>query len=102
MTNDLEFKLINSFKCKRCGSTNYDKLIYTGIKTLNDKDPILLEKYVCRNCNLPFLLKDYIEDDTIMKQLKTSSMELCNTSNFVDEGVENINKENIKGDKNNV
>ena len=92
MSNDLEFKLINSFKCKRCGSTNYDKLIYTGIKTLNDKDPILLEKYVCRNCNLPFILEDYIKDDTLMKNINSSPYELMNTSKFTDEGVENINE----------
>lgn len=92
MSNDLEFKLINSFKCKRCGSTNYDKLIYTGANTLDDDDSIILEKYVCRNCNLPFILEDYIKDDTLMKNINSSPYELMNTSKFTDEGVENINE----------
>ena len=92
MSNDLEFKLINSFKCKRCDSTNYDKLIYTGANTLDDDNSIILEKYVCRNCNLPFILEDYIKDDTLMKNINSSPYELMNTSKFTDEGVENINE----------
>ena len=78
MSNDLEFKLINSFKCKRCGSTNDDKLIYTGANTLDDDDSIILE--------------DYIKDDTLMKNINSSPYELMNTSKFTDEGVENINE----------
>ena len=92
MSNDLEFKLINSFKCKRCGSTNYDKLIYTAANTLDDDNSIILEKYVCRHCNLPFILEDYIKDDTLMKNINSSPYELMNTSKFTDEGVENINE----------
>lgn len=93
MSNDLEFKLINSFKCKRCGSTNYDKLIYTGANTLDEEDSIVLEKYVCRNCDLPFLLEDYIKDDTLLQDIKSSPYELMNDSEFSDEGVENINED---------
>lgn len=93
MSNDLEFKLINSFKCKRCGSTNYDKLIYTGANTLDEEDSIVLEKYVCRNCDLPFLLEDYIKDDTLLQDIKSSPCELMNDSEFSDEGVENINED---------
>lgn len=93
MSNDLEFKLVNSFKCKRCGSTNYDKLIYTGANTLDEDDSIVLEKYVCRNCDLPFLLEDYIKDDTLLQDIKSSPYELMNNSEFSDEGVENINED---------
>lgn len=93
MSNDLEFKLINSFKCKKCGSTNYDKLIYTGANTLDEEDSIVLEKYVCRNCDLPFLLEDYIKDDTLLQDIKSSPYELMNNSEFSDEGVENINED---------
>lgn len=93
MSNDLEFKLINSFKCKRCGSTNYDKLIYTGANTLDEEDSIVLEKYVCRNCDLPFLLEDYIKDNTLLQDIKSSPYELMNDSEFSDEGVENINED---------
>ena len=71
---------------------NYDKLIYTGANTLDDDDSIILEKYVCRNCNLPFILEDYIKDDTLMKNINSSPYELMNTSKFTDEGVENINE----------
>lgn len=98
MSNDLEFKLINSFKCKRCGSTNYDKLIYTGANTLDEDNSIILEKYVCRNCDLPFLLEDYIKDDTLLQDIKSSPYELMNNSEFSDEGVENINEDFKKGD----
>lgn len=93
MSNDLEFKLVNSFKCKRCGSTNYDKLIYTGANTLDEDDSIILEKYVCRNCDLPFLLEDYIKNDTLLQDIKSSPYELMNNSEFSDEGVENINED---------
>lgn len=93
MPNDLEFKLINSFKCKRCGSTNYDKLIYTGAHTLDEDDSVILEKYVCRNCNLPFLLENYIKDDTLLQNITSSPYELMNESKFTDEGVENINED---------
>lgn len=93
MSNDLEFKLVNSFKCKRCGSTNYDKLIYTGANTLDEDNSIILEKYVCRNCDLPFLLEDYIKDDTLLQDIKSSPYELMNNSEFSDEGVENINED---------
>ena len=55
-------------------------------------DSIILEKYVCRNCNLPFILEDYIKDDTLMKNINSSPYELMNTSKFTDEGVENINE----------
>lgn len=96
MANDLEFKLINSFKCRRCGSTNYDKLIYTGIQTLDSDDSIILEKYVCRNCDLPFSLEDYIKDDTLMQDITSSQYELVNNSEFVDEGVKNINEKENK------
>lgn len=93
MGNDLDFKLINSFKCKRCGCTNYDKLIYTGMKTLNDDDSIIHERYVCRNCDLPFKLENYIDKDTVLENINSSGLELVNNSEFIDEGVENINED---------
>ena len=96
MNDNLEFKLINSFKCKRCGCNNYDKLFYTGLHTLDEDNSIILEKYVCRNCDLPFYLEDYIKDDSILKNIKSSPECLMNNSNIIDEGVEN--KLNNKGE----
>lgn len=96
MSQDLEFKMINSFTCKRCGCTNYDKLMYTGFNTLDEDDAIVLEKYVCRNCDLPFYLEDYMKDTSILENIKSSPTNLINTSTIIDEGVEN--KSNNKGE----
>ena len=93
--SDLEFILIKDFKCKRCGCTHYDKMMYTGFKQLDDEDSIIGERYVCRNCDLPFNISDYIKNDTI----HMSSQDLIKESEFVDEGVDataNINGEEIK------
>ncbi len=93
MQNHLEFKLIQNFKCKRCGCTHYDKLMYTGMKTLDESNSIIEEKYVCRNCDFPFDITDYIQNDN----LQITSNELLDTSIFVDEGTEiQLNGESIK------
>ena len=93
MQNQLEFKLIQNFKCKRCGCTHYDKLLFTGMKTLDEDDAIMEERYVCRNCDFPFNISDYIQNDTI----NITSEELLNQSEFIDEGTDfKINNESIK------
>ena len=90
--NQLEFKLIQNFKCKRCGCTNYDKMIYTGMKTLGEKNASILERYVCRNCDFVFDINEYISTENI----NMSSSELLNNSTFVDEGTDfQINGQSI-------
>ena len=86
MQNQMEYKLINNFKCKRCGCTKYDKLIYTGLKTLDEENAIIAEKYVCRNCDFPCI----IDSD---KNITITPEELLNQSVFIDEGTEIINNE---------
>lgn len=96
MQNQIEYKLINNFKCKKCGCTKYDKMIYTGMKTLDEEDAIIHERYVCRNCDFPFDINSYLEDSKSEKITITPS-ELLNNSVFVDEGTEiQINGETIK------
>ena len=84
MQNQLEFKLIQNFKCKRCGCTNYDKLLYTGMKTLNEDNSIIEERYVCRNCDFPFNIHEYLQNSDI----HITANELLNQSEFIDEGVD--------------
>lgn len=85
---NLEFILINNFKCRRCGSVNYDKMIYTGMKTLSDENSIVEERYVCRNCNLPFTLVK--NDSNTIEHINISSNELINYSiNNIQEKEEN-------------
>lgn len=83
MQNQLEYVLINEFKCKRCGCTKYDKMIYTGMKTLDNENAIVCEKYVCRNCDFPFDINDYSKE--IIENLTITSSELLSQSEFVDE-----------------
>lgn len=87
MATNLKFELVN-FKCKRCGCTHYDKLIYTGFKTLDDDNPVIYEKYVCRNCDLPFIINNNNDSNVI----QMSSDELLKESKFTDEGVHDITK----------
>lgn len=95
MQNNLEFKLVNNFKCKRCGCTTYDKLIYTGVKTLNEEDAIVEERYVCRNCDFPFNIAPYLNN--VQENITMSSNELLNESVFIDEGTDaRINNKSIK------
>lgn len=84
MQNKLEFKLVQNFKCKRCGCINYDKLMYTGAKTLDEKDCIIEERYICRNCDFPFNISDYVSEDNI----NITSNELLKQSEFINEGIE--------------
>lgn len=84
MQNELEFKLVQNFKCKRCGCTHYDKLMYTGMETLSDNNSIIEERYVCRNCDFPFDINEYITDENILM----NSDELLNQSIMIDEGTE--------------
>ena len=93
MRNQLEFKLIQNFKCKRCGYDRYDKMIYTGMKTLDEDDSIIEERYVCRNCDFPFNINEYVQNDNIY----ITPNELLNQSEFIDEGVDfQVNGESIK------
>lgn len=97
MQNEIEYKLINNFRCKRCGCIHYDKMIYTGMKTLDEEDAIIHERYVCRNCDFPFNINDYIIENEEVKNITTTPNELLNESVFVDEGTEiQINGETIK------
>ena len=82
---NLEFILVKNFKCRRCGCTHYDKIFYTGMKELSDENSIQEERYVCRNCDFPVNIQDYIPDETI----SMSSKELLDIAKFVDEGVKN-------------
>ena len=59
--NNLEYILVNNFKCKRCGCTTYDKQFFTGFNTLDEDDSVILERYICRNCEKPFDINDYKE-----------------------------------------
>ena len=95
MHNQIEYKLTNEFKCKRCGCTKYDKMIYTGLKTLDEEDAIIYEKYVCRNCDFPFNITDYLKENT--DSITITPLELLNQSNFIDEGIEiQMNGKTIK------
>lgn len=86
MSQDLKFTLVDNFKCKRCGCIHYDKMIYTGLKTLEDDDSIVHEVYVCRNCDYPVDLTKYIHNNDII----ITSDELLNEATIVNE--------NLKGD----
>ena len=77
----LEYILVQNFKCKKCGCTHYDKIMYTGDKTLDEEDSILLERYVCRNCDFSFNINDYKKQDSY----SMSSKELINNSIFINE-----------------
>lgn len=101
MQNHIEYKLINEFRCKKCGCTKYDKILYTGMKTLDEENAIIYEKYVCRNCDFPFDINHY----SINKQtdsINISPNELLEQSIFIDEGTEiQLNNEIIKKENNN-
>lgn len=83
MVNNLEYKLVHNFKCKRCGSTHYDKIFYTGLKTLDEENSIIEERYVCRNCNFPFNIEDYM----VKNLINMNKNELLNNSNFINQGI---------------
>ena len=85
MSETLEYVLINSFKCKRCGCSKYDKLIYTGDKTLDHDDSIIQETYVCRNCDLPFNILNYANNNT----LKIDKTNLLKESIIINENLNN-------------
>lgn len=70
---NLSFKMIKDFKCPRCGFPYYDKLMFTGDKSLNDENSIIFEKYVCRNCDFPVNINDYECENN---DLQISSQEL--------------------------
>lgn len=96
MQNQIEYKLIHNFKCKRCGCTKYDKMIYTGMKTLDEEDSIIHERYVCRNCDYPFDITPYLKNSNL-ENITITPKELLDASIFVDEGTEiQINGESIK------
>lgn len=84
MSQNLEFKLINSFVCKRCGCTHYDKEIFTGNKLLDEENSIIHERYVCRNCDLPFDISKYKENETV----NMTSSELLKEAVYKNEGIE--------------
>lgn len=95
MQNQIEFKLTQNFKCKRCGCNHYDKLMYTGMKTLNEENAIMKERYVCRNCDFPFDINEYLKEN--VNSIKITPNELLNQSNYIDEGVDfKVNGETIK------
>ena len=84
MSNNLEYILVNNFKCKRCGCTHYDKLIHTGFKTLDEENSIELEQYVCRNCDFPINIDEYKRENLI----NIDKNKLLNESEFINEGIE--------------
>lgn len=98
MQNNIEFKLVKNFICKKCGCTTYDKLIYTGIKTLNDDNSIICEKYVCRNCDFPININEYL--NSIEENISMKVNELLNNSIFIDEGVSVKNNDKINKKEN--
>lgn len=65
MSNNLEYVLINNFKCKRCGCTHYDKLIHTGADLLEQENSIKFQQYVCRNCDFPVNINEYTTEQNI-------------------------------------
>ena len=88
MQNQIEYKLIYNFKCKKCGCTKYDKLIYTGMKTLNEENAIIGEKYVCRNCDFPININSHINNSKLTENITITPQELLDNSIFIDEGTE--------------
>lgn len=84
MSTTLTYQYVKNFICPRCGCTQYDKMIYTGFKTLDEEDSIILENYVCRNCDYVIDINKYLKENSI----SIDKTELLNTSNFVDEGTE--------------
>ena len=89
--NNLEF-ILTDFICSRCGCTLYDKVIYTGNKTLEDDDSIIYEEYRCRNCNKVININKQINDKTI----SMSKEDLLDQSKFINNGIKYTN--NYKGD----
>lgn len=79
--SDLNYTLVNNYKCKRCGCTHYDKIFYTGAKTLDEENAIMAEQYVCRNCNFPFNITEYTKSNSITM----TSDELLNTATIINE-----------------
>lgn len=79
----MDYVLIPNYRCKRCGCTNYDKIIHTGTKTLDEKDAIVSEVYVCRNCDYPFDISEYQIEDKISMTEK----ELLNQAKIINEGI---------------
>ena len=98
MQNQIDFKLTQNFKCKKCGCNTYDKLIYTGMKTLDEENAIIHERYVCRNCDFPFNMNEYLKNSNL-ENISITPSELLNNSVFIDEGTElKINDNVIKGE----
>lgn len=96
--NDLHFDLVNNFKCKKCGYTEYDKMIYTGDKTLDEEDAIIHEQYICRNCHHPFKLD--VNENNLIDNITISPKELLHEAQFVDEGVDG--KQIVKDENGNI
>ena len=91
MTNNLEYVLINDFKCKRCGYNKYDKLIHTGFETLDENNSIKCEQYVCRNCDYPVDIENYKKQSTI----NITSDKLLSQSKFIDQGIDYLKEGEI-------
>ncbi len=85
---ELEYILVNNYRCKRCGFNKYDVVFYTGDKLLNDKNSVLEKRYVCRNCNFPFDISHYKKQESY----NMSANELLNKSIFVNENEKGENK----------
>lgn len=83
--SNIEFKLVSNFKCKRCGCDKYDKEIFTGAKLLEDDDSIIGERYVCRNCDFPINIEEYIQTNSF----NMTKEELLKEATIIDQGVEN-------------
>lgn len=93
--SNIEFKLVSNFKCKRCGCTKYDKEIFTGNKLLEDENSIIGERYVCRNCDFPININEYINVDSF----KMTKDELLKEAIIIDDGIEKIKSD--KGENKN-
>lgn len=87
--DNLEFILVNNYKCKRCGCINYDKVFYTGDKMLGDENAIQEEHYICRNCDFPFDITKYKKQNSY----NMSSKELLDESVFINENKKENNNE---------
>ena len=86
MSQDIDFKLIPNFKCKRCNCLNYDKIICTGNQSLDDENSIQKEIYVCRNCNLD--ISNVIIEHTSNDYIQMESSQLLNEANVINENEE--------------
>jgi len=82
--SDINFIQITNFKCKRCGCTSYDKIIHTGLKTIDEENSIINEQYVCRNCDFPISINEY----NLNEEIKMPVNELLNQAKIIDEGID--------------